>query len=390
MKVLVVSEIGCAPPWHGNRVRLRSFLRELKRLGHEIHFAGVCMSDAEVNSTIPYIDKWVWNFSHTQRHSSLATILESIKCCPSKLSRMFYKRWRLGLDRGVHPGWLSQVRALQRRENYGAVIVQYVFHSAFLECFPDPCIRIIDTHDIFANRNSVLQNNGITALWFSTTPSAEKMGLQRAAKVIAIQAKEAEYFQQLLGGTRSVVTIGHILDAQHVLWPTGETFKVGYFASNNSLNCKSFDWFVTQVWNQFVENNPSSVLFVGGGISARVKEHLGVRVIGEVDNARDFYSLIHVTVNPMLFGTGLKIKTIESLAHGRPSVASSVACEGIENYVGRGIYLANTAEQYSTALMRLSGNVSEVEQSGRLALSEIEAQNEIFRSHLRQLFQSKG
>ena len=61
-RILVIAEIGCGPPYYGNRARMRSLLGELRALGYSIDFAGVRFSAEEKASTLSHIDRWVHSF----------------------------------------------------------------------------------------------------------------------------------------------------------------------------------------------------------------------------------------------------------------------------------------------------------------------------------------
>jgi hypothetical protein len=55
----------------------------------------------------------------------------------------------------------------------------------------------------------------------------------------------------------------------------------------------------------------------------------GVRIVGEVDSVRELYSDCSLVINPVVAGTGIKIKTIEALCHFRPLVTWPSGVEGI-------------------------------------------------------------
>src|SRR6056297_1287578 len=62
-RILIISDIGCGPPWRGNRMRMRRLLAEIKKMGFEIFFAGVRMSDREKESLSGFVDEWMTNFT---------------------------------------------------------------------------------------------------------------------------------------------------------------------------------------------------------------------------------------------------------------------------------------------------------------------------------------
>jgi glycosyltransferase involved in cell wall biosynthesis len=65
---------------------------------------------------------------------------------------------------------------------------------------------------------------------------------------------------------------------------------------------------------------------IGEALSIKVPQ---VRVLGWVDNIETLYRQAAVVINPTMYGTGLKIKTVEALWNGKPLVAAPNAVEGL-------------------------------------------------------------
>jgi glycosyltransferase involved in cell wall biosynthesis len=58
-------------------------------------------------------------------------------------------------------------------------------------------------------------------------------------------------------------------------------------------------------------------------------------------------------VAPLRAGGGTRLKIMEALDAGRPVVATTVGCEGMEDLVGRGVVVADTAAALADAIARL-------------------------------------
>ncbi len=383
-KLLVISEVGCGPPFLGNRARVKSLIGELKSLGFEIHFAGVNMTPEEKAGTLPCVDRWAWDFSFAGKN----TISERLQRRWNKLMGSD-KHLRQGtdssVDRWMLHRWMDEAKKLQSREKYDVVLVEYVFHSAFLECFPG-CLRILDTHDVFSNRNQRLAEVGITDQWFSTHEADEAHALKRADRILAIQNKEAGFFRTLAGEQAAVFTVGHISDTQTLTLPGSGAPRIGYLSSDNPLNFKSISWFLNEVWPQVHARTPSAELHVAGGICRLLSPFEGGKLHGPVSSIRSFYDSVDFTINPMQAGTGLKIKTIESMAYGRATIGTSVACEGIEDYVGRGLEMTDTSAAFTAACHKYIDDRSAVQEGARQAVAAVEEMNTCWRNDLRSAF----
>ena len=336
-------------------------LSAIRDAGYLVHFAGVGMEQEERATLLPKVDRWVKNFDHRFSRSVRSTGLgQSL----SRIVATLRPRTRdeaapaseeaQSLDRLMDAHWLGQMRTIQARERYVRVLVSYVFHSAFLEAFGQDCLKVLDTHDIFGGRKERLQAEGLTNNWFSTTVDEERHGLLRADRIIAIQDVEQRYFDQLLGGQREIRTVGHMQPARFVDLEVGSRNRIGYFASDNTLNLEGFVWFQEYCWPRIVATCPEARLVVGGRVCRLISAPAqGVELLGEVADPMAFHAKSLFSINPMPGGTGLKIKTVEALAAGRPVIAFEAGAAGLGALVGRGLTVVTSTEDFAQTCLRL-------------------------------------
>ena len=70
----------------------------------------------------------------------------------------------------------------------------------------------------------------------------------------------------------------------------------------------------------------------------------------------EFYRDADVTVAPIQFGSGTRIKILESMAFGRAIVSTTVGAEGMGLVHGRHLMIADTMPDFAAALTRLARN----------------------------------
>jgi hypothetical protein len=75
--------------------------------------------------------------------------------------------------------------------------------------------------------------------------------------------------------------------------------------------------------------------------------------LGVVKDLAGAYRQAALVVNPVRSGTGLAIKSIEALGHGRPLTSSTQGARGLEGAVGHGLRIADTCEEWVTRLVPL-------------------------------------
>jgi glycosyltransferase involved in cell wall biosynthesis len=79
----------------------------------------------------------------------------------------------------------------------------------------------------------------------------------------------------------------------------------------------------------------------------------GVEILGSVDNMSDHLGRATVAVCPMLSGSGIKIKVLEALATGTPTVAMSMATQAIEVTPDKDIIIRDDPDDFAQAVIDL-------------------------------------
>ncbi len=243
---------------------------------------------------------------------------------PFRPQRRMPDHW--GLDEWVSPNLMEAVRTLAACADYDVVVVNYVWCSWVLTLFdPARTLRVLDTHDAFGDRHLHTRAAGIQPHWFYTTQAEEARGLDRADVVLAIQVEEGRQFRSLT--QRRVEVIEYAVPPVALPPRVGPGVVVGYFGSGNPWNVESLEVFDAMLAK--CGHLPATFLAIGGVTRAA---H-GLRVFqsaGVVDAVSDAYAPLDVVLNPMRGGTGLKIKTVEALAHGRAVLSTRDGGLGLE------------------------------------------------------------
>jgi hypothetical protein len=213
-------------------------------------------------------------------------------------------------------------------------------------------LKVLDTHDVFGGRAERFRESGLPPEWFYTTPEEEARGLARADIVLAIQDEEAEYFRKL--GHGNVLVVGH-LSPVHRRIPRRDTtaaIRAGYIASGNPINVASFERISRQLRLRPARGKR---LVVAGSICGKLPPDISpFERIGRVAHLDDFYELVDVVLNPMPFGTGLKIKSVEAICQGLPLIATEAAMVGLP--VRHPLHRLSSPEDVANRLGDLGGS----------------------------------
>ena len=216
---------------------------------------------------------------------------------------------------------------------YELIFCNYIFMSKVFELCRRPAVKIVDTHDIFADRHKLLLENGLTPEFFYTNRRSEAAGLDRADIAIAIKEEEAEHFRRI--SDPRVITLPHVeeISLGEQLEPRieeGRKLRFGFFGSANSINVKNVVEFVRYLEETQPEAGFPFELWLFGSLCRRLKGPMPdyVKLGGMVPKTADFYRAVDCVINPQYFSTGLKIKIAEALAFGVPLISHRHSFEG--------------------------------------------------------------
>lgn len=121
-------------------------------------------------------------------------------------------------------------------------------------------------------------------------------------------------------------------------------------------NTDAVEWFVREVFGSIRHRVPgATVRFVGRGSSqvAWVREVDGVELVGHVDDLQPELDRADVSIVPIRVGAGTRLKVVEALANRIPIVTTAVGCEGIDVIDGRHVMIADDADAFADACVRL-------------------------------------
>jgi sugar transferase (PEP-CTERM/EpsH1 system associated) len=124
-------------------------------------------------------------------------------------------------------------------------------------------------------------------------------------------------------------------------------------------NIDAVTWFATEVLPVIRRSLPTARFFIVGSSPSEAVKRLakldGVFVTGRVPDVRPYVFHGTAAVGPMRIARGIQNKVLEAMAMGKPVIVTSGALEGIDATPGREVILADDAETFANAAVRLYG-----------------------------------
>ncbi len=357
-RILMISPTPSHPQDAGNRARIYSLLTCLRDLGHEVSFLHV--NGPQKGDDEAMRQCWgegFFSFAYQRRNRRKLLWHRRLKSLLRPEARYY-----CGVDDRYDPALDQFLKSINADQEFDTVIVEYIFQSRSLDNFPDSTLKLIDTHDIFTDRHKMFLERGEKPAWLSTTAEDEAKALRRADVVIAIQDNERQFFSTIVD--RPVVTVGHVVPIYQAERANSVRGRMLFVASNSLANRDALAFIMEDVLPRVRKAIPEAHLALVGSLCDQVADQPGLKKFGRVPDLRPAYSSAEVVVNPLQIGTGLKIKTIEGLGHGKPLVTTSVGADGLETGVGKAFLVADKAADFATAVVELT---QDHDQANRLA-----------------------
>jgi len=242
---------------------------------------------------------------------------------------------------------------LARKYHPVAVIAEYILLTDCLALLPPNVLKIIDTIDVFSLKENQVANFGIVEPW-TCTREEEREYLLRGEVIIAIQNREATILKNLVP-EREVITVGVDYDIpDSVPGRLADPNLITVVGSDNPKNVHGLRSFLAECWPEIKSAHPSAILNVIGRVGPLCQvTDPNVKYLPAVENLTEIYQRSRVAINPCAAGTGLKIKSVEALAHGRPLVAWPHGVDGLE-YSGDAPYLkCESWKEFAAAVVRI-------------------------------------
>ena len=368
MRIMMFSKAPLFPTLKGNRRRQLTLCDQLNAMGHEIQFVLIPARQMQDFDKKAHVNYFGANSFHVLKRSRLRAI-----SFETRLLRFLLRRKIVGylskttmrssdVDLYFDKSVLAAAKKLISNHSPQIVIVEYVNCSALLDVAPPGTFKIIDTHDEFSHM---------------FTPEAEAKGLSRAHKIIAIQEAEAQLFRVLLQKPDSVSVISHITADPintDLSRPLGATFIGANFDANN----RSIEMFITSVLPLILSKNSDFKLYVAGTVCDVVPDHPAIVKLGIVSAVADAFAAAPILINYIQFGTGIKIKLLDSMALGIPTVSTEFGVKGVPRSFLRGVTTVsdNDPSAFADAVLELLAERELRERLGRRASEDAARWNE--------------
>jgi polysaccharide biosynthesis protein PslH len=320
-------------------------------------FNKVSISEFRSNNLLKVAHDWFRNgFMGTRLYKFYHSSINRLKQITQQVQKRSY------YDKLV---W-SDLSELVKTNEYDIIWFNYAIWGCYpIELFTSTR-KIVDTHDVLHMRQSNNSGGGISG--FVADYENEVNWLSKFDTVIAIQESEKGVFD--LMGMKNTKVLGHHVEI--VRYDTRTVAdSIVFIGSINDVNIETLSYIENEIILDVKSKYPQLRFVVAGKIASFSK--YATDRINDLDDLSNIYIRAILSLNPVQHGTGLKIKNIESLAHGVPVVTSGPGSEGISDC--QSLFICNNKLEYLDAISQIIETNAQLNYSEN-AYSFVEAYNE--------------
>lgn len=368
MKLLIVSIIPPFPDVQGNRIVLRKLIDHFLGQGAQIDLVLQTQCDPALilrhykGSVRPVITGCRHYPSSQEREArlTLKTTIQNPALFPG-YNKVVAQELTEALNH-FHPfeylteETVNAVRNLLQQGEYDAIFCNYLYSLRVvheLKSERDLPPSFVVTHDAVSRLDNQAILHGVDTSYRACSKALEISCLNVADHVIAITKNEMDYFRE--AGVKNLLLSEFPAYEELVAHQTQDTAFdnkiVSIAGSGNPLNSSGLNTFIELAWPTIARQIPGAQLHVFGAVSEKIpiNDPAIVRrgILPRKELLKELSSST-ISINPVLIGTGLKIKSVEAFCMGIPLVSFPPGIEGMEEFADRACLVSQDWKQFAS------------------------------------------
>lgn len=269
------------------------------------------------------------------------------------------------IERFIDPDFEAKLIEILQNNRFDVVQLETLYLAPYVPVIRkySPALIALRAHNVEHEIwERVASNSNALKKWYlqKITPRLKRFEIEHLNRydlLIGITERDVEHFRRLGLQKPAVVTpIG--LDCRDYQTDDAcfdQPLRMGFIGSLDWMpNLEGLRWFLEEVWLPLLAPEfPELQFHIAGRNTPEWLMRLqmpGVQVHGEVPSAPDFINQHALMVVPLLSGSGMRAKILESMALGKAVLSTRIGMEGIEARHRKEALLADTPEAFAEAV----------------------------------------
>jgi polysaccharide biosynthesis protein PslH len=260
-----------------------------------------------------------------------------------------------------------------REQSVALIHVNHVFTLGFALRMRKQWVRggeqvpmIVETHDV---QSHLISENGNRNPWTRRPDSLEKLErsetklLEKANVLVHLSVDDFNFFNTQMPDKRHLLSFptineSFVSDVKGAA-PSNDAIDLLFVGQYSKPNFAAVEWFLREVW-PLIAHKKYKLIIVGaveGFVRAsapKLYEEFRNSFLGPIADLAPYYRSARCVIAPMVYGSGISIKTIEALALGKPFVGRSKAFRGMpmDRIEQAGLHAYDDPKSFADAIVR--------------------------------------
>ena len=313
---------------------MNSIVTGLLEAGHQVKILAVNSAKYNVKDTdIP--DEY-------RKKTGIELIDVDLDVHPMKAFLNLFTKRSYHVERFISKEFTDRLMEVLKQEQFDVVQLEMLYMAPYVETIREhsKALIVLRAHNVehkiwerIANETKFFAKRWYINHLAKTLKNYEMEAIETVDGIAAITRKDAAFFRKYC--SKSVVDIPYGVYPEEFT-PKSEIEGRPKFYHIGSMNWmpneEGIRWFIGEVLPKTVEKVPGFTFHLAGRNMPEWLVNLNnpnIDVVGEVPDAKAFVGSHDVAIVPLLSGSGIRIKIIESMAMGKTVITTRVGAEGI-------------------------------------------------------------
>jgi len=377
MKILLLCNKPPYPASEGGPMAMNSIITGLLEAGHQVKVLAVNSPKYNVKeSDIP---------EDYRKKTGIELINVDLDVKPMKALINLFRRRSYHVERFISKDFKTRLSELLQKEQFDVVQLEMLYMAPYVETIREhsKAMIVLRAHNVEHKiwERITKETNFFIKRWYinhlaKTLKEYELNALETVDGIAAITRKDAAFFRKYC--SKPIIDIPYGVYPEEFT-PKSEIEGQPKFYHIGSMNWmpneEGIRWFIDEVLPKTVEKVPTFVYHLAGRNMPEWLTELNnpnVDVIGEVPDAKAFVAENDVAIVPLLAGSGIRIKIIESMAMGKTVITTRVGAEGILYNEDVNLIIAENKAKMVEAIRSINANPEIAVRIGQAARKLVE------------------
>ncbi len=244
------------------------------------------------------------------------------------------------------PGMSKLFRQILDKNHYDFLVIGYVYWANLIrQEIPAGMVKVLTVEDLISRK---IHEHDPGSRWQEETVREEIDRVGLFDRVVCLSHEELAFFSA--HATSPVYHYVPVFMDKPAIIPHTKSCDLMFIGFDNRDNVEGIGWFFREVFPLLPSG---TTLTVVGRVSRHVPCLPGVTRLEHVADPGEVYARCRFAINPLQKGTGMKVKLVESLAHGVPVISTTRGLCGLPPELVARFEVADDPRMFAETIRRL-------------------------------------